>query len=111
VVVTRAAEQQGEARELLEAKGANVVDLPALVIVPPDNWGPLDETLTIFIGWCFPVPMVSWPLSNDCNDSSAAYAGCPRASKLQPLDGRQHGFSRSLEPLPISYLPALLLKV
>ena len=45
VVVTRAAEQQGEARELLEAKGANVLDLPALVIVPPDHWGPLDDAL------------------------------------------------------------------
>ena len=45
MVVTRAAEQQGEARELLEAKGANVLDLPALVIVPPDHWGPLDDAL------------------------------------------------------------------
>ena len=45
VVVTRAAEQQGEAKELLEAKGANVLDLPALVIVPPDHWGPLDDAL------------------------------------------------------------------
>ena len=45
MVVPRAAEQQGEARELLEAKGAKVLDLPALVIVPPDNWGPLDDAL------------------------------------------------------------------
>jgi len=45
VVVTRAANQQGEARSLLEAEGARVLDLPALVIGPPDDWGPLDDAL------------------------------------------------------------------
>ena len=45
VVVTRAAEQQGEARQLLEAAGAQVLDLPALVIGPPDDWAPLDDAL------------------------------------------------------------------
>ena len=45
VVVTRAAEQQGEGRRLLEALGARVLDLPALVIGPPDQWGPLDDAL------------------------------------------------------------------
>ena len=45
VVVTRAAEQQGEARRLLESEGARVLDLPALVIGPPDDWGPLDDAL------------------------------------------------------------------
>ena len=45
VVMTRAAEQQGEGRALLEAQGARVLDLPALVIGPPDQWGPLDDAL------------------------------------------------------------------
>ena len=45
VVVTRAASQQGEARRLFEAAGARVLDLPALVIGPPDSWGPLDDAL------------------------------------------------------------------
>ena len=45
VVVTRAAEQQGEARRLLETEGARVLDLPALAIGPPDHWGPLDDAL------------------------------------------------------------------
>ena len=45
VIVTRAANQQGEARSLLEAEGARVLDLPALVIGPPDDWGPLDDAL------------------------------------------------------------------
>jgi uroporphyrinogen-III synthase len=43
--VTRAEQQAGEARRLLEALGAQVVDIPALVISPPDDWGPLDEAL------------------------------------------------------------------
>ena len=45
VVVTRAADQQGEGRRLLESLGAKVLDLPALVIGPPDQWGPLDDAL------------------------------------------------------------------
>ena len=45
VVVTRAAEQQGEGRRLLEQRGATVLDLPALEIGPPDHWGPLDDAL------------------------------------------------------------------
>jgi uroporphyrinogen-III synthase len=43
--VTRAEQQLGEARRLFEAAGAGVVDLPALVVTPPDDWGPLDDAL------------------------------------------------------------------
>lgn len=45
VVMTRAMEQQSEGRRLLEALGANVLDLPALEIGPPDHWGALDDAL------------------------------------------------------------------
>lgn len=45
IVVTRAREQLGEARKLLEHQGATVLDLPALEIGPPDEWGPLDDAL------------------------------------------------------------------
>jgi uroporphyrinogen-III synthase len=45
VAVTRAESQLGEARRLFEAAGAQVVDLPALVVAPPDTWGPLDDAL------------------------------------------------------------------
>jgi uroporphyrinogen-III synthase len=44
IAVTRAETQLGEAR-LFEAAGATVVDLPALVVTPPDEWGPLDDAL------------------------------------------------------------------
>ena len=45
VVLTRAQEQQALAHDLFKAKGARVLDLPALVIGPPDHWGPLDDAL------------------------------------------------------------------
>jgi uroporphyrinogen-III synthase len=45
IAVTRAETQLGEARRLFEAAGASVVDLPALVVTPPDEWGPLDDAL------------------------------------------------------------------
>ncbi len=45
VAVTRAETQLGAARELFEQAGARVIDLPALVIGPPDLWGPLDDAL------------------------------------------------------------------
>jgi len=43
--VTRSEQQIGEARRLFEAAGAMVVDLPALAVTPPDDWGPLDDAL------------------------------------------------------------------
>jgi uroporphyrinogen-III synthase len=45
VAVTRAETQLGEARRLFERAGARVIDLPALVVTPPDLWGPLDDAL------------------------------------------------------------------
>ncbi len=45
IIVTRAQEQQGEAHRLLNALGSKVLDLPALVIGPPDDWKPLDDAL------------------------------------------------------------------
>ena len=45
VAVTRAETQLGEARRLFERAGATVIDLPALVVTPPDLWGPLDDAL------------------------------------------------------------------
>lgn len=45
IAVTRAEQQLGAARQLFVAAGARVVDLPALVVGPPEDWGPLDEAL------------------------------------------------------------------
>ncbi|MFN7899891.1 MAG: uroporphyrinogen-III synthase, partial [Synechococcaceae cyanobacterium] len=45
MAVTRAEQQLGEARRLFTQAGAQVLDLPALVVTPPDDWGPLDDAL------------------------------------------------------------------
>ncbi len=45
IVLTRSQHQQAESRALFEAKGAKVLDLPALLIGPPDDWSPLDNAL------------------------------------------------------------------
>ena len=45
IVITRAIEQQSEAHSLFHSYGAEVLDLPALVIGPPDDWNPLDNAL------------------------------------------------------------------
>lgn len=45
ILVTRAAEAAPQFRELLTAQGARVWELPALEIVPPQDWTPLDRAI------------------------------------------------------------------
>ena len=45
IILTRAQEQLSEASEMFIKSGAKIFDLPALVIKPPDDWGPLDDAL------------------------------------------------------------------
>ena len=46
LIITRAKTQQSETRIGFESLGAKVLDLPSLVIGPPDEWGPLDDALS-----------------------------------------------------------------
>jgi hydroxymethylbilane synthase len=46
VVVTRAAEQSAGLAEPLRRMGAEVIDLPTIAFVPPENWDALDAALT-----------------------------------------------------------------
>lgn len=45
VVVTRAGDQAGRLRVLLEERGARAVEFPAIKILPPADWKPLDREL------------------------------------------------------------------
>lgn len=45
ILVTRAAEQSSQFTYLLQKEGAQVWEMPALVITPPSNWQPLDEAI------------------------------------------------------------------
>lgn len=46
IVVTRRAGQGSTLVDLLQARGATVVEVPAIEIVPPDDPGPLDDALS-----------------------------------------------------------------
>lgn len=45
ILVTRAASANSQFRQMLEAKGATVLEMPALVIKPPSSWLKLDQAL------------------------------------------------------------------
>jgi len=45
IIITRAQEQASEAHEIFKNNGAEVFDLPSLIIGPPDDWSPLDVAL------------------------------------------------------------------
>ena len=80
VLVTHDQEQQGEGRRQLEQLGAQVIDLPALVIGPPDEW-PLDDALDEldeFHCCCSPAPTVCGLWRNGCS-VSAAWPDAPAA--------------------------------
>ena len=46
VLVTKPREQAAEFVELLESMGAEAIEAPMIRIVPPDDYGPLDEAVT-----------------------------------------------------------------
>ncbi len=45
IIITRAQEQASEAQKIFKNNGAEVFDLPSLIIGPPDDWAPLDDAL------------------------------------------------------------------
>ena len=45
VLVTRSAGQSSQFSDLLQQHGANVIEMPALVISPPSNWEALDSAI------------------------------------------------------------------
>ncbi len=45
IIITRSQDQLSDSHILFEKKGADVYDLPSLIIGPPDDWGPVDDAL------------------------------------------------------------------
>ncbi|MFZ9269838.1 MAG: uroporphyrinogen-III synthase [Prochlorococcaceae cyanobacterium] len=80
--VTRAEAQAGEARQLFEQAGAAVIDLPALVVTPPDDWGPLDDALA-------ELESFHWLLISSSNGAEALDARLRRLGSS--LAHRPHG--------------------
>jgi len=46
IVITRAREQAGQFRRLLEEAGGEVLEVPTIRIEPPESWGPLDHAIS-----------------------------------------------------------------
>jgi len=47
IVVTRSREQAGELVELLESLGGEPIEAPMIRVMPPDDFGPLDEAIAV----------------------------------------------------------------
>lgn len=60
VLITRSREQAPELARLLEAEGAEAISIPAIEIVPPQSWGPLDKALK-------KVPAYDWLILTSVN--------------------------------------------
>ncbi|MBE9166653.1 uroporphyrinogen-III C-methyltransferase [Pleurocapsales cyanobacterium LEGE 06147] len=45
ILVTRAAKQSSQFKDLLQQQGATVIDMPALAITPPSSWEGLDRAI------------------------------------------------------------------
>ncbi|MBI3028961.1 MAG: uroporphyrinogen-III synthase [Candidatus Rokubacteria bacterium] len=46
ILITRAREQAGQFRRLLEEAGGEVLEVPTIRIEPPESWGPLDRAIS-----------------------------------------------------------------
>jgi uroporphyrinogen III methyltransferase/synthase len=64
VLVTRSREQSGEIVDLLESHGATAIEAPLINIVPPDDYGPLDEA-------CEKASGFDWIVFTSANGASA----------------------------------------
>ncbi len=51
IVITRAAAQAPELRQELEARGARVLECPAIEITPPNDWSPVDQSIRQLDGY------------------------------------------------------------
>jgi len=105
-VVTRAAAQAQRFTQLLEAAGARVIEVPAIVIGPPASWEPLDTALQA-------LPTFTWLVFTSVNGvtmvdrrlsalglSWPAIVGC-RVAAIGPATAdalRDHGVSVDVVP-------------
>ena len=93
VLVTRSREQSAEMVELLEAHGAEAIEAPLINIVPPDDYGPLDQA-------CENAGAFDWIVFTSANGATRIHgsaagraAGCASAGRRQVVccrtgDGR-----------------------
>ncbi len=103
IVITRSQDQQPEARALFEKQGARVLDLPALVIGPPDDWSPLDDALN-------DIQNFHWIIFSSSNGVMAveqrlkligtSIALLPKALRVAAVGRKTASFLESLDVIP-----------
>ncbi len=74
VLVTRASGQASEFSEMLRSRGANVLELPTLEIVPPSSWGDLDREIHKLADF-------DWLILTSTNGVDAFFARLQQAGK------------------------------
>jgi uroporphyrinogen III methyltransferase / synthase len=77
ILVTRAAGQSSQFREMLIAKGAEVIEMPTLAILPPTSWEPLDQAIAN-------LALYDWLILTSSNAVDSFFARLHQAKK----DGR-----------------------
>ena len=80
VVVTRATSAAAAATRLFNAAGASVIELPALTIDPPDDWGPLDGALVTLADF-------DWLIFSSVNGVAAVEQRLERLQQQRPPTG------------------------
>ncbi|HUT36199.1 MAG TPA: uroporphyrinogen-III C-methyltransferase [Planctomycetota bacterium] len=104
IVVTRARAQASELSEQLEALGAEVVEMPAIRIEPPDDWEPLDQAIA-------ELPTFDWVLFTSVNGVDSFFArlalagrdarALPRVAAIGPATSERltgHGIRPDCQP-------------
>ena len=77
ILITRAAGQSSQFADLLTAQGAEVIEMPALEIRPPADWGPLDGAIA-------QLPSCHWLLLTSANAVNFFYGAAAAPGQRQP---------------------------
>ena len=80
ILVTRAASQSRTFRNLLEAQGATVIEMPTLEITPPSSWEPLDEAIAH-------LPRYHWLILTSANAVNYFWQRLEAVNKASDLSG------------------------
>lgn len=102
VVITRRAEQAQSLHRALEARGAEVVELPTIALTPPRSWRPVDAAITMLSGY-------HWVIFTSVNGVEAFAARLRRKGKA--MSALSRAFIAAIGPATARALRARGLRV
>ena len=91
ILVTRAREQASALARRLEAAGAEVVEFPAIRIVPPESWAPLDAAIARLREY-------RWVIFTSANGVRFFWERLRQARTRRPRPRRDHGLRHRARP-------------